>query len=250
MSYTIDTSHASPNHSSRGGKTIGMIVLHATVGSYGSSLSWLCNPQPDAPDNRVSTHYLIRKDGHIAQLVPDERAAWHAGASFWHGMDRIEIQRRSLGVELENLNTGHDPYPPAQVAAAHWLCQQKIARYNIERADIVRHLDIAIPKHRKTDPAGLPWPLFADSLYLSTEPPAPVVIARYRVKAAVTGGATVRASAHKDGAVIRRLRAGEPFEGERIEGDMMVVPGFGSGKTWIRNASMQCVWANLLEEVR
>jgi N-acetylmuramoyl-L-alanine amidase len=158
MTYSIDTSHHSPNHEPRNAR-VSMLVIHATVGSYESSLSWLCSPV-----SKASTHYLIRKDGYIAQLVADHRAAWHAGRSAWHG--QIDLNECSIGVELENANTGRDPYPPAQLAAAHWLCQSLIATYNIERADVVRHLDIAIPRGRKSDPAGLPWPDFADSLYL------------------------------------------------------------------------------------
>ncbi len=155
--------HPSPNHSSRNGTRITMIVMHATVGSYTSALSWMTNPA-----SKVSSHYLIAKSGLVAQLVQDEMAAWHAGRARWMGV--TDINACSLGIELENANDGHDPYPPAQLASAHWLCQDKIARYNIERADVVRHLDIATPKGRKTDPAGLPWPAFADSLYLDVVP--------------------------------------------------------------------------------
>lgn len=163
----------SPNHSSRNGTPISMIVLHATVGSYASALAWLRNPQPDHPDDRVSTHYLIRKDGHIAQLVADDQAAWHAGRSAWRGRNSQTIQECSLGVELENANDGHDPYPAVQLSAARLLCREKIAAYHIIRADVVRHLDIATPKGRKTDPAGFPWPAFADSLYIVAPAPAP-----------------------------------------------------------------------------
>jgi N-acetylmuramoyl-L-alanine amidase len=166
VSYPIDHSHPSPNHAPRGGADIKMIVLHATVGSGASALAWLTNPA-----SRVSSHYLIYKTGSIYQLVADSEVAWHAGKSTWHGMDSDDIARGSLGIELENANTGRDPYPPAQLASARWLCQTKIARYTIERGDVVRHLDIAMPKGRKTDPAGLRWPAFADSLYLAA--PAP-----------------------------------------------------------------------------
>lgn len=170
MTYPIDTTPQSPNQSSRNGARIGLLVLHATVGSYASSLAWLCNPA-----SKVSTHYLIRKDGYINQLVPDDRAAWHAGKSTWMGMTTQQIQERSLGIELENLNDGHDVYPAAQLAACHWLCQSLISRYNIERLDVVRHLDIATPKGRKTDPAppAFPWPSFANSLYMDVPPVAP-----------------------------------------------------------------------------
>lgn len=161
MSYPVDTSHTSPNQSTRGTTKIGMLVLHSTAGSYASSLDWLCNPA-----SKVSAHYLIRKDGHIAQLVHDERAAWHAGKSAWMGMNSDEIQRSSIGIELENKNTGRDPYPSAQLDACRELCRALIARYAIPRALVVRHLDIAIlPKGRKTDPAGFPWASFVQSLY-------------------------------------------------------------------------------------
>lgn len=159
----FDLSKRSPNHSSREGTAIDMLVLHATAGSYASALAELCNPKPNNPDDRVSAHYLVRKDGHIAWLVDDSRAAWHAGVSSWLHRDSAEIQRSSIGIEIENANTGRDPYPPAQLAALAELCRHLIARYDINRMMVVRHLDIA--KGRKTDPAGLPWPAFRDALY-------------------------------------------------------------------------------------
>lgn len=159
---------ASPNHSVRDGAQIEMIVIHATVGSYASSLNWLRNPV-----SRVSTHYLIRKDGLVTQLVADDRAAWHAGTSAWRGMNSGAIQHCSIGIELENANDGHDPYPAAQLTATRALCQILITRYGILRGNVVRHLDIAIPKGRKTDPAGLDWPQFADALF---PPVAPVAV--------------------------------------------------------------------------
>ena len=161
----IDTSHPSPNHGPRVGADISMIVLHATVGSYASSLSWLTNPK-----SGVSTHYLIRKDGYVAQLVPDDRAAWHAGASKWFDLDSTDIQRQSIGVELENRNDGRDPYPPAQLIAATLLGRGLVERYQIVRDMVTRHLDIAIPRGRKTDPAGFPWTQWRDGLYTAGVP--------------------------------------------------------------------------------
>lgn len=164
----IDHTHASPNHSSRNGHPITMLVGHATVGPYQSSLNWLCNPL-----SRVSAHYLIRKDGHIAQLVDDSLAAWHAGASFWNDMDSQEIQAASLGVELENLTgmkledgTLHppDPYPVAQIAAFRDLVRAKMQEHHIPLFHVVRHLDVAMPRGRKTDPANFDWPAFTKSL--------------------------------------------------------------------------------------
>jgi len=243
VTYTIDTTHASPNASSRGGAPIRLLVWHATVGDYDSSLAWLCSPA-----SKVSTHYLIRKDGHTAQLVPDNRAAWHAGNSAWMGLDRLAIQRQSIGVELENANDGHDPYPPAQIGAAHFLGQLLVARYNIERADVVRHLDIALPKGRKTDPAGLPWPLFADSLYLDSTPPPPTRGRAYRVRLAATAGAVIRSGPRQNAAKLGVLAPGERWQGVAVVGQLIAVPGFGSSAQWVRSSDMRFVWGGLLEE--
>lgn len=161
MPYLIDTTHRSPNHSSRDGATIKLLVLHATVGSYASSLAWLINP-----NSGVSTHYLISKTGYINQLVPDDRAAWHAGKSKWFDLDSDEIQEQSIGIELENKNNGIDPYPAAQMSALLWLSRNLVAEYSIRSDMITRHLDIAIPKGRKTDPAGFPWLNFKAALFM------------------------------------------------------------------------------------
>ncbi len=141
---------------------------HARVGGFASSLAWLTNVV-----SRVSSHYLIGKDGTVCQLVADSDAAWHAGKSAWKGLTSQAIEDCSLGVELENANDGKDTYPAAQLKAAHDLCAQKIARYHISRDMVVRHLDIATPKGRKTDPAGFPWVPFVEGLYPMTPTPPP-----------------------------------------------------------------------------
>ena len=159
----IDRDHSSPNQSSRNGAQIVMLVGHATVGPYQASLNWLCNPA-----SQVSTHYLIRKDGHTAQLVPDDKAAWHAGKSFWRGLNSDQIQRGSIGIELENANDGKDPYPPSQVGAFTELAVMLLHLHPAITADmVVRHLDIAIPAGRKTDPAGFSWAEWKAGLFLT-----------------------------------------------------------------------------------
>ena len=53
-------------------------------------------------------------------MVNSEDTAWHAGQSFWNGLATVgnSLNWRSIGFELVNLNTGKDPYPEAQIAAA------------------------------------------------------------------------------------------------------------------------------------
>lgn len=156
----VDTSTPSPNHEPRKGRPITLIVLHATVGNFQSARDWLTNPA-----SKVSTHYLIRKDGYIAQLVPDTRAAWHAGESRYGAMDSEAIKLQSIGIELENRNDGNDPYPPAQLDALRWL----VRRY--PGLPIVTHAQIAQPVGRKTDPLGFPLSAFLASLDALPPPP-------------------------------------------------------------------------------
>lgn len=237
------TSHASPNHSSRNGTPISMLVLHATVGSGASALAWLTNPA-----SRVSSHYLIFKSGTIYRLVDDDRAAWHAGRSNWHGV--TDVNAVSLSIELENRNDGKDVYPPAQLNSCRDLCRALITRYAIERGDVVRHLDIAIPRGRKTDPKGFPnWSSWVDSLYADA-PAAPSPIAQYVVKKAATGGASIRAFPRVNAAILGRLHPGDSWSGESFEAKTATfVKGFGSSRIWIRALDQRCVFSLLLERV-
>lgn len=138
-----------------------LLLLHATVGGLESSLNWLCNPT-----TRVSSHYVLSKSGVIYQLVAETEAAWHAGTAVWQG--EKDVNEISIGVELVNLNTGKDPYPAAQVQALTELTRDLMRRY--PGIAFARHMDVALPKGRKTDPAGFPWGQWKASL---TPPPAP-----------------------------------------------------------------------------
>ena len=93
---------------------------------------------------RVSSHFFIRRDGELIQLVPCALRAWHAGQSRWRGRDRCNDF--SIGVELE----GSDfvPFRDAQYAQLAQLTREICARYPIE--DVAGHSDIA--PGRKTDP--------------------------------------------------------------------------------------------------
>lgn len=216
MSLDIDHTRSSPNHSSRDGYPILLILVHATVGSYLSSLNWLCSAA-----SKASAHYLISKQGKIAQLVPDDRAAWHAGRAQWMG--ETAINELSLGIELENL-TGmglpggkiHPPdsYPEAQLKAARALIQAKMAEYEIPLAHVVRHLDVAVPRGRKNDPANLNWAAF----FTSIAAPTP---GRYRVRGAAIHEAPVLTSP------IALQGAGFLRSGEEIDIDEIKPGGIG-----------------------
>src|SRR5262245_26622027 len=162
----INLSVRSPNHSPRRGHQITMLVIHATAGSARGALAWLTSPS-----SRVSAHYVITKSGHIYQLVPEERAAWHAGRASWRG--ETAINELSIGIELENANDGRDPYPPGQIDALLALAAEKVEEYHITTEMVVRHRDVAVPKGRKTDPAGFPWAEFISRLFPGAPAPPP-----------------------------------------------------------------------------
>ncbi len=108
---------------------------------------------------RVSSHFLIRRDGALLQFVSTHDRAWHAGESCFQG--RTRCNDFSIGIELEGCDA--DPFEPAQItqliALAHCLAQHHTAL-----AWIVGHSDIA--PSRKTDPGPhFPWREVLDQLH-------------------------------------------------------------------------------------
>ena len=98
-------------------------------------------------------------------------------------------------------------------------------------------------------PGGYITPAYAIPI-LSSEVSAPApVLKHYRVKKAVTVGATIRAAPNRAAAPLGRLRAGEAFEGEIVKGGYVTLPGFAPGDLWVEGPR-GAVWLNLLEEVK
>lgn len=98
-------------------------------------------------DLRVSSHFLIRRDGELVQFVASDRRAWHAGVSHWRGRDNCNDF--SLGIELEGAD--RIPYQDAQYQRLNQLLATLIAHYpKLSRDTLAGHEDIA--PGRKTDP--------------------------------------------------------------------------------------------------
>jgi N-acetyl-anhydromuramyl-L-alanine amidase AmpD len=155
-------------------RPISLLILHATAARRPSDFNWLRQGgSMTDPSKRVSVQYYIDRAGQITQFVADHDTAWHAGNSRWHGLEveyrnadgsiTPSVNACALGIELENLNTGRDPYPDAQYQAAVALSRHLVATHGIERRNLVRHLDVS--PGRKTDPAGFPWTRFVDDVY-------------------------------------------------------------------------------------
>src|SRR6187551_2649761 len=91
----------SPNHDARPADTpIDTLILHYTgMRSAQAAIDRLRDPGAG-----VSSHYVVDEDGAILRLVPEDRRAWHAGASFWRG--HTGLNDRSIGIEI--VNPGHE----------------------------------------------------------------------------------------------------------------------------------------------
>ena len=110
---------------------------------------------------RVSSHFLIDREGRVTQYVPCGKRAWHAGVSLWR--ERGRCNDFSIGIELEGCD--ELPFENAQYQALAHLVNVMKQHYPIE--DVVGHSDIA--PGRKTDPGPcFDWSILATCLSASS----------------------------------------------------------------------------------
>ena len=148
---------SSPNQDSRGDAAVDALVIHcislppgefagdAIEHLFTNALDSAAHPYFEALRGlRVSSHFLVRRDGHLTQFVPCDRRAWHAGVSTWAG--RARCNDRSIGVEMEG--TERVPFAESQYLTLVALVRAIRLRYPV--TDIVAHSDVS--HGRKTDP--------------------------------------------------------------------------------------------------
>jgi N-acetylmuramoyl-L-alanine amidase len=146
----------SPNWDERA-LPVTMVVIHYTeMETAEAAIERLCDPAA-----KVSAHYLISEAGEVSRLVPEEKRAWHAGASFWRG--HRDVNSASIGIELDHPGhaLGYRPFAEAQIDALLPLLHRITRTYDVPRANVVGHSDVA--PARKTDPGELfPWDRLAE----------------------------------------------------------------------------------------
>jgi AmpD protein len=104
---------------------------------------------------RVSSHFLIRRDGSIVQFVSANDRAWHAGVSSFCGRERCNDF--SIGIEMEG--TDSVPFEPAQYVALAKVTLALQSRYPLK--SVTGHEHIA--PGRKTDPGPFfDWACYAE----------------------------------------------------------------------------------------
>ena len=157
----------SPNCDNRpSGATVSAIVLHSTVEptTEGTIEIFL------TPQKQVSAHFVVGRDGRIVQMVRVEQRAWHAGVSILEGVGKVNDY--SVGIEMVNLNDGHDPYPPEQLNAVAGIIRLIRSRYEVPDSRIVSHAQVALPGGRKSDPSAFDFDKIR-ALALAVPPPLP-----------------------------------------------------------------------------
>ena len=150
----------SPNQDARPpGVEISLVVIHSISlppGEYGGEhIERLFTNRLDPAAHpyfrevhalKVSSHFLIRRDGDVVQFVPVERRAWHAGASSWRGRSRCNDF--SIGIELEG--TDDSPFEHVQYRELAGLIARLAGTLPLKA--IAAHSEIA--PGRKTDPGA------------------------------------------------------------------------------------------------
>jgi N-acetylmuramoyl-L-alanine amidase len=132
--------------------SIKIIVIHYTgMQSERESINRLCNS-----GSKVSSHFVINRNGKIYRLVQDYQVAWHAGKSCW-GKYR-NLNKNSISIELVNKGHqfGYTSFNKKQLLSLIKICKNLIKKYKIKKKYIVGHSDIA--PLRKIDPGEkFPW---------------------------------------------------------------------------------------------
>ena len=144
----------SPNFSlpKRPHNKIKFVIIHYTgMKKESLAIKRLCNPV-----TKVSSHYFLKKNGSILELVPDLYEAWHAGKSSWKKYS--SLNKYSIGIEIQN--SGHDNsyenFSSKQIISLKNLLKYLVKTYKIDKKNILGHSDIA--PNRKKDPGEkFPW---------------------------------------------------------------------------------------------
>ncbi len=144
--------HKSPNISDR---MASYVLLHHTGCNYDTAYMLLATKY-----GKVSSHYLIDRDGTILQLVDEKKRGHHAGASSWFSMS--DLNSATIGIEI--VNTGFEPFPEVQIDSVMKVLDYLKGRYKFPARNFIGHMDIA--PGRKVDPNKyFPWKRLAEAGY-------------------------------------------------------------------------------------
>lgn len=105
-------------NSNRGARYIDYVVLHVAEGSYSGTINWFRNRGSD-----VSAHYVVSRDGRVAQCVRNEDIAWHAGVWYYN--------KKSIGIEHAGYGRYRSTWTRRMYRSSARLSAHLARRYNI-----------------------------------------------------------------------------------------------------------------------
>ena len=132
--------------------SIKFIIIHYTgMNSESEAIKRLCDS-----NSKVSSHYFIKNNGELLNLVPDLYNAWHSGKSSWKKFK--SLNRYSIGIEINN--PGHEfkykKYSSKQILSLIKLLKNLKKKYKIKKENILGHSDIS-PDRKKDPGEKFPW---------------------------------------------------------------------------------------------
>lgn len=152
----------------RGGASVNYIVIHYTAISYERTLRAFSNP-----NSGVSAHYVVRNDGHVAQIVGEADRAWHAGNSYFND--------HSVGIEIEKSDESNPDFTVEEYRAAALLACVISGRHGIplDRAHVIGHNEVPWPNNHSDPGPTWNWPFFMWLTSLCAPPTAATVRASF-----------------------------------------------------------------------
>jgi hypothetical protein len=139
------------------------IIIHVAEGGFRSTYEWFRNPAAQA-----SAHYVVGYDGEVAQMVPEQDIAWHAGN--W------AYNETAIGIEHAGY-TNHTWFHDTEYRGSARLAAYLADKYWIvpSRKHVIGHNEVPDPFHpgewggadHHTDPGRRwNWPLYMAYLRL------------------------------------------------------------------------------------
>lgn len=177
-----------PNRRSvpRGDRDVTHVVLHfmSTVAQNQRDPYDIEQVRKIFVDYKLSSHYLIARDGLVVKLVEEDRIAWHAGRGSLDEFPdyRNKLNNHSIGIEFlaigsrdemapkylsrstyDRLDPGLIGYTEEQYRAVNELLAEIYDRHPAivrDRRHIIGHDEYAGPRQRPVDPKVDPGSLF------------------------------------------------------------------------------------------
>ncbi len=132
--------------------SIKFIIIHYTgMKKETDAIKKLCDYK-----SKVSSHYFIKNNGDVLNLVPDLYIAWHAGISSWKNYR--SLNKHSIGIEINN--PGHEnkykKFSLKQIRSLVKLLKYLLREYKVNKSNVLGHSDIS-PDRKKDPGEKFPW---------------------------------------------------------------------------------------------